>query len=305
MKIFVIRFIFGVLGFLTSCSKVPVESTSKLIYGREAKAGEFDSTIMFQGCTGVVISDRLILTAAHCFTLALANPISRVGEELSITNAKRLTKDVVEQWIMIKEIHLHPNSAVKFNGDHIINDLAIIETKEPIENIPAAKISYETLSGNEEVWMTGGGCERDSKLNLTEDRRLKLGKQTLLKPQTLIEKFNDPKIAARFDPDNLKFYIDDLSRYQDTYSFVEGEFELTIGSKPSDGEEKSAILCPGDSGGPLYRADTKEPTVIGINATRVISYIDDKIVYQTFSRLDLIAKNSPGTWIKKILKQKR
>lgn len=288
------------------------DSDTKLVYGRQARPGEFDSTVTFtfgtQICSGVVVSSRHILTAAHCLGGRFPpKSIPAKGEVLEYTNVKRRNFTTTPgRAILVKTFHLHPNSVSVKPGERMQNDLALIETATDIDVAPA-RVSFEPTAPGKAVWLTGYGCERDSALDPTDDQRLKVGRRLLVDPDMLAGALETAKGKdASLDPSVVKIAVDLIRSSSPSYAFAEADFAfLGVDEKPSAGEEKGAVLCTGDSGGPLYLAGSKEPTVVGINSFFVKKGTSDgKVLYSGFARVDKAAAGDPATWIQSILAKK-
>ena len=79
---------------------------------------------------------------------------------------------------------------------------------------------------------------------------------------------------------------------------VAGSYAITPGKR---GVRTSASLCPGDSGGPLYRTNGRADTIVGVNAYYSFApeAEDPKRVSVTnwHTRLDTDARNGVGAWL--------
>jgi hypothetical protein len=121
-------------------------------------------------------------------------------------------------------------------------DAAVIEVAEETPEIPEATIDSREVAAGDPVVMTGYGCENGYG-NPSERSRFKLESTTaltfaaLVHPSPMVSEEDAPNVAA-------------------SYVITPG-----MTSDPA-----SASLCPGDSGGPLYRASSTDLLVVGVNA---------------------------------------
>ncbi|GFU43656.1 suppressor of tumorigenicity 14 protein [Nephila pilipes] len=104
------------------------EETERVVGGREAEQGQFPWTVALFNedqfiCTASIISPTAILTAAHC--VVFNGRLQRVSDFNGIIGDVDRSSSNVKQ-IIFKKITPHPYY------DQLENDLAILETYEPI-----------------------------------------------------------------------------------------------------------------------------------------------------------------------------
>jgi len=251
----------------SSSSRVENDATASdennLTGGTAATEGQFPSTLYVRNnCTASKVGPRHILTAAHCV----------VGEDGSIswiyqTNFDVTTKVAVDNyapdfagWIHVspKQIHLPPGVTAAVLGHQRIwgwgehADIAIVEvdindeaSTAAFDAIPTASIDTDPLVTDEVVTIQGYGCENG---------------------------FEGPK-----DYQNVR--LKHQATKVATYELLNQEAPtLTVYTSNYDGRQffatrgqgrraEEASLCPGDSGGPVYRgAGAGANRIVGINS---------------------------------------
>ncbi|XP_036344727.1 serine protease snake-like isoform X1 [Rhagoletis pomonella] len=245
-----------------------------IVHGTVARANEFpfmaaigwrtfDNAISYQ-CGGTLISNRYLLTAAHCLYHSSEPPVvvRPGGFDLDDAGAKD---------IAIDQIYVHPG--YEFPG--IYNDIAIISLQQGY---------FAESQGN-----TGPAC---------------VWAQPLYAANVTAIGYGNTQFAGLSSPKLLKANLTILSNQQCAQYYVEDTDSLNHGIIYSqicaNDEIKLRDTCQGDSGGPIimYRNLGKgyyeAPYIVGITSfgigcgtgtpgiyTRVASYIDwiEKIVF--------------------------
>lgn len=211
----------------------PVGShADELVGGHVATESEYPSTVYLGGCTGVKVGPRHFLSAAHCFG---------GGEQYLSVTPDNNPQQV--QTLTVSSLVRHPEyvNCTACAGDQSMNDfglrpdVALITVHELTPAIPVAVIDPTPVQVGDPVTLTGYGCENG------------VGK---------------PSGPARFKVGDTGA-VDPLSLSDATT--VPGGYVTTVGPGL---DPDSPGLCPGDSGGPLFRTGTN--LVIGINA--LVSY---------------------------------
>lgn len=199
------------------------------------------SFIAIPNCSAVLATPTTILTAAHCI-----HDFSRTGKILGsyapgrtfeigngLTNERPLS-------VTIKSSHVHPTweractatrpcdpNRAGAGNDPAVSDIAVLILTEPLHAIPAANLDLAAVLPGESIEIAGYGCEagigigrsgyRNSMLTTVAD-----GKSALAHPGSQRGNAIDDTLSANF---------------------------VTPGR-----EDGGPSLCPGDSGGPVYRA---------------------------------------------------
>ncbi|XP_058800002.1 serine protease persephone-like [Phymastichus coffea] len=227
------------------------EINKHIIGGENAKSGEFpfmvslgyqndenDRSIISYMCGGSLITDRHVLTAAHC--ILNTNNYRLIEIRLGSISLQDNSRDV--QRISIDDIITHPRYRISRN----YFDIAIITMRRPIilsnltmpiclqtYSIPAFK-SYL----NSEMIATGWGVtnynDDSPSLNLKKTRKL-----SLIDSQTCGEQYRASNRIPNGVDDSLLCILDE---------------------NPVDRSD----VCQGDSGGPLFLKSTVVSSLLGI-----------------------------------------
>ncbi len=252
------------------------QSASQLIGGDVATADQLDATLWIGNCTAARVGPRQILTAAHCVlqknTATLKSQFT-VGKTLSVTNDKTLSSASYTAPRTIERVQVHPSWITACRDGCPNNqaltapfpaDIAVITLSVGLPpGIATAPVATGRLANGASVTVTGYGCEQNI----------------------------DTGSAAR-----LKFERTfAMGHANDT---LEGAYVFTRG-KTADAEEAS--LCPGDSGGPLYRGtSTGVPAVVGVNAYYTFSDSSGVSTHNMHTRIGGNQHNVVG-WLRNIL----
>ncbi|WP_146649098.1 S1 family peptidase [Labilithrix luteola] len=224
-----------------------------LIGGQVATTAQFPSNLYLKtGCTAAKVAPKKILTAAHCvFDPAMASVRFANGSTISVS------RDPVNGFAehKVKEVHVHPSWVTACEAQYCAAssvtalmdaaDIALIELEDDIEYVPSAEIDTTELVPKTKVVIIGFGCTkgvlvRDDRPNPT--LAYAIGEiappQLLDHPGSPIENDKEHEIAA-------------------------GNYALTYG--PASYRQQAGI-CPGDSGGPLYRDEDGKMKIVGVNS---------------------------------------
>jgi secreted trypsin-like serine protease len=236
-------------------------SEAPLVNGHVATESEYPATValIHDGlfCTAVKVGERHFLTAAHC----MPNPQSIT--QISIT-ANNDTTNFVN--LSVVSVNNHPQwlNCTSCAGDNSMSDfglkpdVSLIIVNETTPSIPAAAIDSTAVADGSSVTLSGYGCEH---VTPAPANRFKVGDSTTISPLQL-----------------------------DSAATVPLGYTTTYGPAVVAG---SPALCPGDSGGPLYRTGTNQ--VIGINA--LVSGTDAGEVGNWFTRLDSQSRYNVYSWL--------
>jgi hypothetical protein len=252
----------GVLS-LTACSvqpqddEAPLAGQDELINGHVATEAEYPATVSLGGCTGVKVGPRHFLTAAHC----VSNPQSVTQVSLTARNdaSGALT-------LAVASANNHPQweSCTECLGDGSMHDfglrpdISLIIVQQLTPEIPIAEIDATPVAVGSDITLAGYGCEN---IQPAPPPRLKVGDSESIDPLDL-----DPATTIP-------------GGYVTSYGYA------VVPNAPS--------LCPGDSGGPLYRTGTNK--VIGINA--LLSGHSGGVVGNWFTRVDSQSRYDVHGWL--------
>lgn len=283
----------GVFAALAACAATPTSTTERseddLVGGRQAADDEFPSTLLIgTNCTAAKVGPRHVLTAAHCTD---NNPIFREGAALHLTSKKAANNSSTEDPsfipVVVEKTYIHSTweeafGPVKVLGPTLAADVAIVvlteESAAAIADIPIAEIDTNPVVPGDKLVVMGYGCEEGLYTGFDyANARLKIQSTVALSRDEAITPEREPKP----DP-NVKI--------EENYFFTPG-----AALEP----DAAASLCPGDSGGPVYRDDGTQRIIVGVNAYYNFSPGFDSYVSLTnwHTRLDLQSGYGVGDWV--------
>lgn len=141
-------------------SIVDFDLSPRIVGGENAKQGQFPYQVSLRTrfsrqhyCGGTIISNRFILTAAHCTSGLTGWPFFVTA----VVGALRRVSDGVG--VRIQKITAHE----KYNPLRILNDIALIQTKTKIvftDLIQPIALAGEDLPGDKRVILSGWGRNR-------------------------------------------------------------------------------------------------------------------------------------------------
>ncbi len=279
-----------------ACTVTPSSSNtseSELVGGRQATDDEFPSTLLIAtNCTAAKIGPRHVLTAGHCVD---DNALFAAGSTLHLTSKKAADStspnDAAFVPVVVEKTYVHSTweagtGPVKVLGPTLAADVAIVvltrESQEAIADIPIATVDSNPVAPGDKLVVMGYGCEAGlySGFDYAQSR---------LKIQSTVALSRDEAIAPGRYPEPSPGV-----RIEDNYLF-------TPGAKLDSAD--AASLCPGDSGGPVYRDDGTQRVIVGVNAYYNFQPNDPSYVSLTnwHTRLDAQAGYGVGAWVQSIV----
>lgn len=295
----------GLLVALAGCSPPdaydvnnPDHQIGGLIGGKPASKDDFPSAVLiFGNCTAAKVGPRQLLTAAHCVHDDKTNslrPMYLPHSLIEITNAHDVTpanQQAVAQLVEVESTAMHPQwvkdcgSSCDFDtfgpnvlGPNVPPDVAVVTLAEDTPSIPAAVVDMHTIATGEGVVVTGYGCTKSLNEKYDYDyQQLRFDETQALDGEAL----NHPRsYVPMTDP---------------RHDLVMASYVITPGSKASVEE---ASLCPGDSGGPLYRIYGDQSIVVGVNA--YYTFMDGSGVSMTnwHTRLDVMSRFQTAVFLR-------
>ena len=266
------------------------ESNDALIGGRAATAGQFPATVYLKGeCTATKVAPRRLLTAAHCVldpaTVSIRYP---AGSRLSVAHDPAKGYADVE----VAAVHVHPAwmkacedaycAASSVTARLDAPDVAVIDLATDLADVPAASIDSTALASGDRVTLIGFGCTAGVLVpDARESATLKYA-DTRLVPADRAVHDGSPVLAA------------DVPQ-------VAGIYSLTSGPGAA---KARAGLCPGDSGGALYKKRDGRLVVVGVSSNYTLGpEAKDKVglpITNWHTRLDAASKHGVGGWLKSI-----
>jgi secreted trypsin-like serine protease len=224
------------------------------------------------------VGPRHLITAAHCVFNASSLDLyydATHDVQLRFPNGQLATYKV-------KQAHVHPlwsskcadtlcsASAVTAKLD--APDVAVLELEDEPKDLATAKVDRTPLAPGDLVRVTGFGCTTG--VHVTDQNvavALRTAEQNVVAPSAAVH--DGSFVTAADEP-----------IYAGNYAFTAGK----------------AGLCPGDSGGPLYRAGA----VVGVNANYTLRPDDqDEVgipVTNWHTRLDGNSRNHVGEWLSEL-----
>lgn len=258
-------------------------SSQALIGGQEATPGQFPSTLYVENCTASKVGPRHILTAAHCvvdpYSGALL-PFRTSGATVRVTEAVRLEPQTPSYPLQIRQVWVHPSYLGREDVSPIYEpvpaDVAIIEVEGGLEHIPIAPLDHTPLTQGTAVILQGYGCEA--------------GLGTVAPVNRL--KYQNTHVSASDAIAAVMPYAGQapVSSTASSYFFT-----------PGPGVANGAGLCPGDSGGPVYRMVDGKLRTVGVNAYYSFDPGETVPRFNWLTRLDTKARHRTGAWLADVI----
>ncbi|MBX3222402.1 MAG: trypsin-like serine protease [Labilithrix sp.] len=286
-----------------ACSPEGAAQTSDedLIGGEAARAGAFPSTLLVRGnCTVARVGPRHILTAAHCvYDEGRQDVRAEFASGRTIHVTDRVEADSVAaidpavfRPLTIAKVHV-PGSyrerlvyGVRVLEDEADPDVAVMEiapeSEAALDGIPIASVDLTPVGAGEPVVIMGYGCEAGV------DGPKDYSKQRL--------KVQKTRALSRDSQEHPGGWL--ATRTADYGHNVEKQYLFTPGNGATTEE---ASLCPGDSGGPVYRDDGQARTIVGVNAYYSFRSPGEDAsrisVTNWHTRLDRDSRFDTGAWL--------
>ncbi|WP_437781723.1 trypsin-like serine protease [Sorangium sp. So ce1097] len=262
----------------------------ELIGGQPALETEYPSTVLGPGCTAAKVGPRHFLTAAHCVDdlyTATVEPGYGPGGSYAVSadNTPPISPYVN---LTIEQTYIHPQwiadcaaaraAGAPDCGVNVLNpgytpDLAVVVVNELSPTIPAAVVDGAAVAVGDPVVATGYGCETPGGA------------------PTHVFKIQNLTASASSILNHPGSYVSGAAINDVAASYV-----LTPGYAANT---SYASLCPGDSGGPLYRQSSTDLIVVGVNAYYTFPSAPGSNPSQTnwHTRLDTSARYSVTSWL--------
>lgn len=261
-----------------------------LIGGQAAALARFPATVYIKGeCTAAKVGPRRLLTAAHCVVdPATVNLRYKAGSKIALTREPAKGFADAE----VAAVHVHPAwlkaCADTFCGASAITsrldapDVAVIELVNDLVDVPVAFVDAAPLAIGDNVTVVGFGCTVGV---LTADNR---DKATLKSADTRLIASN------RAVHEGSAVLTTDLGQVSGIYSMTAGPAAVPAG----------VGLCPGDSGGPLYKNRNGNLVVVGVNSNYTLGPdTKDQVglpITNWHTRLDIKSKHAVGEWLRSV-----
>jgi secreted trypsin-like serine protease len=264
------------------------QSDDALIGGRAASATQFPATVYLKGeCTATKVAPKRLLTAAHCVldpaTVAIRYP---VGTRISVAHDP--SKGYAE--VEVAAVHVHPAwlkacedaycaaSAVTARLDAA--DVAVIDLASDLADVPVASIDTTPLAAGDRVTVLGFGCTVGV---LVPDARTAVSL-----------KYAETRVV----PADRAVHAGSAVLSSDVPQ-VAGIYTLTSGPGAA---KARAGLCPGDSGGPLYKKRDGKLVVVGVSSNYTLGpEANDQVglpITNWHTKLDETSRHGVASWLR-------
>jgi hypothetical protein len=270
------------------------ELDGSLIGGSAATASDYPATVRIAGqCTGAKVGARHFLLAAHCVHNYQTHDslwgTYTSGQTISITSAEA-DNGAGERSVTIEGTYVFPEWFERCAEPCAVNvlnaghapDVAVVVVREETPEIPIAPVDPEPVPEGVQVVVNGYGCE--DRLNGSV-------------PSPYRHKFAAVNALNRAAVDHPGAPWVDLEALSGSYLFTPGQGSNLEPGSPLD--TQAASLCPGDSGGPVYRERERRHLVVGVNAYYTFNDAHPGVsVTNWHTRLDRSAQDGVLDWLR-------
>ena len=215
-------------------------------------------------CPATKVGARLFITAAHC--LQAAPEIFRPGATIDLSAQNHVDG---KQWLnlTLSEVYIHPSFVAipellyfyknSFGMARYSFDLGLLYVEETTPQIGMVFINFDPVEDGEPLVFLGYGCQdglnQPVDLNRVLRPRLQMG-FSIAAPYEGIH----PQKEEDFMNDFYLHFLKTPWEQQRIYFY-------NIISRGHDFDSRYSGLCPGDSGGPVFR-EGRYDEIVGINA---------------------------------------
>ncbi len=246
-----------ILGCLSACNpqghQAPLSIRSgNLIGGSVADPKDYPATIrLISGCTAAKVAPKLILTAAHCVVDLHTGDIRanyQTDSKIGIQYGSKTYTDFVVETLphesfvnAVKAANAAGNSPNNVSKDSY--DVAFIVVRENLTDIGEAEIDLNKVLVTDPLIVGGYGCEDHLGGTTPSPRHYKAG-------------------------ETYAVDIDALAGARGNYSsrsVQQSIFQHNILTAAQKFDSAVPSICPGDSGGPVYRAND-HLAIVGVNS---------------------------------------
>jgi len=231
-----------------------------LIGGELAEEGDLPSVVYLpSGCTAAAVGPRHLLTAAHC-VLSSSNSLNSAYEPSQVIKLSRGSAPIAE--VVVERTHVSTSwfgvceraycAISSVAGEQDAADVALIVVQDELP-IPVTPVDLRPVEPGEAVVIAGYGCEQGIQV-------VEPGREPTLR-------FADTEALDAEDALHDGSFMSEpkLPNMDGNYLLTPGPGAAVLAGD-SEAEDFAAGLCPGDSGGPLFRREGDELRVVGVNA---------------------------------------
>ena len=152
-RVFILSFFLILAGCAENDGIFPTTSSYALIHGEEASDAEYGATVAISVksgdnyrayCTGILIEEDVVLTAAHCVSDTPDMPFSQLYEnnKISVIVAQDASNPETDRIFTLKDIYVH----FLYHYERSVHDLALIRLDRPVPETLAQPIPYAPYS---------------------------------------------------------------------------------------------------------------------------------------------------------------